>query len=73
MATGVKKETTIALIHPELSPVCYGLLDREWLSKWERSNAKFPLTLAESEREFFEQKIRQHTQFTGVTSQPSKG
>ena len=73
VATGVKKETTIALIHPELSPVCYGLLDREWLSKWERSNAKFPLTLAESEREFFEQKIRQHTQFTGVTSQPSKG
>ena len=73
VATGVKKETTIALIHPELSPLRYALLDRDWLSKWERSNAKFPLTLAETERTDFEQKIRQHTQFAGVTSLPPKG
>jgi queuine tRNA-ribosyltransferase len=63
VATGVKNETTIALIHSEKSLSRYPLLDREWLSKWERSNAKFPAMLATSDQPSFEQAIRTHSQF----------
>jgi len=63
VATGVKSETTIALIHPEKSLSRYSLLDREWLSKWERSNAKFPAMLSVSDQPSFEQAIRSHSQF----------
>jgi hypothetical protein len=41
----------------------YPLLDREWLSKWERSNAKFPAMLAASDQPSFELSIRTHSQF----------
>ena len=63
VATGVKNETTIALIHPEKSLSRYPLLDREWLSKWERSNAKFPAMLAAFDQPSFEHSIRTHSQF----------
>jgi queuine tRNA-ribosyltransferase len=63
VATGVKNETTIALIHPEKALSRYPLLDREWLSKWERSNAKFPAMLSVSDQPSFEQAIRSHSQF----------
>ena len=53
----------VALIHPEKALIRYALLEREWLSKWERSNAKFPAMLSVSDQPSFEQAIRSHSQF----------
>ena len=58
--TGPKEETTIALTRPLASRE---LLPADWLQKWERSGAKFPLGLEESEHAGFEQRIRSHPQF----------
>jgi queuine tRNA-ribosyltransferase len=59
--TGPKEETTIALTKPSADRE---LLSPEWLLKWERSGAKFPMGLSDSEVGTFELKIRSHPQFT---------
>jgi queuine tRNA-ribosyltransferase len=66
IATGPKEATTIAFTratgarnHP-LSPQ---LLGQQWLTRWRRSHAKFPTTLANEERSHFEQLIETHPQF----------
>ncbi len=62
VGTGPKQETTIACTTPHLSN--QQLLDRLFLEKWERSDAKFPSGLADILRPEFSQAIRNHLQFT---------
>jgi len=66
VGTGPKSATTIAFTratgageHP-LSP---RLLGQQWLTRWRRSQAKFPTTLANEERDHFEKLIETHQQF----------
>jgi queuine tRNA-ribosyltransferase len=68
IGTGPKATTTIAFTratgareHP-LSP---RLLGQQWLTRWRRSHAKFPPTLANEERADFEKLIETHPQFCG--------
>jgi queuine tRNA-ribosyltransferase len=65
-SAGEKEETTIALT-PEafrqLSPYRHELLAADWLTKWNRSNAKFPGDMPAHECSAFEQIIRGHEQF----------
>ncbi len=63
-SAGAKEETTIALtpaaaasVHP------YPLLDRVWLGRWNRSQAKFPAEITPDEQPAFENRIRAHEQF----------
>ncbi len=58
VGTGVKKETTVAFAGKGKRPTYYTWLDEVWLAKWERSQAKFPESLPESEREEFEKRVR---------------
>lgn len=60
VGTGPKDETTIALTRPRADR---DLLAPDWLQKWERSGAKFPLGLSAEEAVRFEQVIRSHPQF----------
>ncbi|HZA53796.1 MAG TPA: tRNA guanosine(34) transglycosylase Tgt, partial [Candidatus Udaeobacter sp.] len=60
VGTGPKSDTTIAFTtakgagdHP-LSPC---LLGEEWLARWRRSGAKFPTTVSNEERPYFEKLI----------------
>jgi queuine tRNA-ribosyltransferase len=64
--TGPKHETTIALTpaavqRPGAPP--RDLLGADWLEKWDRSAAKFPVELADDDRPAFEALIRGHAQF----------
>jgi queuine tRNA-ribosyltransferase len=66
IGTGPKSATTIAFTratgagdHP-LSP---RLLGQQWLTRWRRSQAKFPTTLTNEERPQFEKLIETHPQF----------
>ena len=65
-STGEKVETTIALT-PQALGIPTGqsrdLLAADWLVKWNRSKAKFPEGMPESEQPAFEQVIRGHPQF----------
>ncbi len=65
-SAGVKEETTIALTPAALgSPFTrdYQFLAAEWIGRWNRSQAKFPVELSAGERPEFEEQIRQHPQF----------
>jgi len=68
---GEKQETTIALT-PQVaeSESCrrFDLLADDWLQKWNRSGAKFPLHLAPEEHAEFENSIRQHAQFQRLSA-----
>jgi queuine tRNA-ribosyltransferase len=64
-ASGPKGETTVAL-----TALAHGslvsreeLLGREWLGRWERSDARGPLGVSDSERADMESRIREHEQF----------
>jgi queuine tRNA-ribosyltransferase len=65
--TGPKSATTIAFTRATgagdhlFSP---RLLGQEWLTRWRRSQAKFPLTLTSEERSHCEQLIETHPQFS---------
>jgi len=68
VGTGPKPATTIAFTkatgagnHP-LSP---RLLGQQWLTRWRRSHARFPMTLTNEERAHCEQLIETHPQFFG--------
>jgi queuine tRNA-ribosyltransferase len=65
VGTGVKKDTTVALTPGWSGAPRHALLGAEWLGKWDRSQAKFPEGLSESERAAFEALIRRHPQFAG--------
>ena len=68
---GAKEETTIAL-----TPVAYAarwthrdeVLSEDWLVRWNRSGAKFPLGLAAAEHDAFERSIRNHPQFKRLSA-----
>ena len=66
IGSGPKSDTTIAFTrargagdHP-LSP---RLLGQEWLTRWRRSDAKFPTGLSNEEKAHFEKLIETHQQF----------
>jgi len=63
---GPKASTTIAFTRAEGAqdhPLSPPLLGQEWLTRWRRSGAKFPPTLAHEERAQFESFIESHQQF----------
>ena len=63
---GAKEETTIALTPAALgSPFSrsYELLAAEWVGRWDRSRAKFPVEVPVERRPAFEEQIRRHEQF----------
>lgn len=66
--TGPKGETTIGFTHPALVWRRPQLLDAEWLGRWERSDARFPLTLSENPDEEALARVRSHQQFASVLS-----
>ena len=62
-ATGPKGQTTIALTEGALRWRSSSLLGREWLERWERSHARWPLSLTgENQTEYLE-RVRGHSQF----------
>lgn len=62
-ATGPKVQTTVALTSGALPWRKDSLLGRDWLERWERSGARWPLTLSgEQEPEMLE-RVRKHPQF----------
>ncbi len=67
-ATGIKSETTIAMTPQAAAGVGkrHRQLDATWLSRWQRSTAKFPASLPIEEQECFAGKITAHPQFQGL-------
>jgi queuine tRNA-ribosyltransferase len=66
IGTGPKAETTIAVsTSPQQVHVHRGevLLGVDWLGRWERSGARFPIGILENEIPSFETIIRNHQQF----------
>lgn len=61
--TGPKAETTIASTLPALAWRKGQLLDSEWLSKWGRSDAKWPLMLSDTREENSCERVSAHPQF----------
>jgi queuine tRNA-ribosyltransferase len=73
VGTGAKSDTTIAFTtaqgvrdHPS-SP---RLLGAEWLTRWRRSDAKFPPALSNEARAHFEKLIESHRQFSSDSLKP---
>src|ERR1700677_2618246 len=65
-STGDKEETTIAFTPGALLGEFarnHDLLGADWLAKWNRSGARIPLWVPESEQIAFEQSILNHPQF----------
>jgi queuine tRNA-ribosyltransferase len=63
-ATGPKSTTTVAYNNPTLAhKQGVSLLGKEWLSRWERSDAKVAQTLRKSDEQEFQERIRRHFQF----------
>jgi queuine tRNA-ribosyltransferase len=68
LGTGAKEETTMALtpraiMRRQAEGGLDALLGDEWLSRWERSDAKFPPTLTPDHEPRFATLIRGHQQF----------
>jgi len=62
-ATGPTGQTTVALTEGALPWRGATLLGAEWLDRWERSDAKWPLSLTgENQAEYLE-RVRSHPQF----------
>jgi len=66
VSTGPRAATTVAMTrldaihHDKDTP---RLLGADWLTRWRRSDAKFPVSLPVEAREEFERRIEQHPQF----------
>lgn len=63
--TGPKGETTIALNSAALPWRKEQLLGAEWLQRWERSDARWPLSLDEKKEDQMLERVRRHPQFAG--------
>ena len=61
---GDRVETTVALT-PEASGGRYELLGVDWLTRWERSGARIPAGVRETEQAAFEAAVLGHSQFRG--------
>jgi queuine tRNA-ribosyltransferase len=69
IGTGPKSETTIAFTRPtgaQDHPFSPRLLGHPWLSRWRRSDAKFPATVRGQEKPVFEKLIETHPQFSTI-------
>lgn len=64
--TGPKGETTIALTKGALPWRKSQLLGAEWLERWERSDAREPLSLGSLPEAALLSRVRQHPQFEGM-------
>jgi hypothetical protein len=62
-STGHKGETTIICTAGALRWRAPQLLGKEWLEKWERSGARWPLTLAGDPEPDLLELVRNHPQF----------
>ena len=60
---GLKHETTIALTPAAARGTSRELLGADWLSKWRRSAARWPIEISPDRRADFEQRITSHPQF----------
>jgi len=63
---GPKSDTTIGFASAKGAadhPLAPRLLGREWLTRWRRSEAKFPAALSAEKRTHFEKLIESHQQF----------
>jgi queuine tRNA-ribosyltransferase len=67
LGTGPKSETTVAL-SPLAAALPHGreLLGRDWLAKWNRSDARAPLGAADGDESWVEA-VSGHPQFSGLT------
>ncbi|MBY0370707.1 tRNA guanosine(34) transglycosylase Tgt [bacterium] len=65
--TGPKAETTAAFTR-----FTEGLLGEAWLSRWQRSDARFPATIKEAARERFSSQILSHPQFSNLVDTSSQ-
>jgi queuine tRNA-ribosyltransferase len=63
-ATGPKVQTTVALTRGALPWRASTLLGKEWLDRWERSGARWPLSLSGENQVEFLERVRAHPQFT---------
>jgi queuine tRNA-ribosyltransferase len=64
LPTGNRPESTIALTAPVAAAgLRHGLLGRDWLGRWGRSQARFPSDVAASEHAAFAERILSHRQF----------
>ena len=66
VGTGPKSSTTLAFTHESGSkahPANPRLLGPEWLTRWRRSDSKFPTGLSEEAKIAFEKLIESHPQF----------
>lgn len=62
--TGLKKETTVFMTQNAVSKnEKFELLDKQWLSKWERSHSKYPDDILPEDIAAFDLLIRNHPQF----------
>jgi queuine tRNA-ribosyltransferase len=72
-STGKKAETTIAYSGPAIrSGLLAGLLGKEWLGRWERSDSRLPLGVAENSGfspAIAMKLIRDHAQFSLATAE----
>lgn len=66
VSTGPKESTTIAFSDKETAlkhKSAQSLLNKEWLERWHRSQAQFPLNLSEEDKLIFTKAIESHPQF----------
>ncbi len=67
VGTGPKSDTTIAFTRAKGAqdhPLSPRLLGKDWLTRWRRSGAKFPATLAHEAQPHFAKLIEAHAQFS---------
>ncbi len=64
--TGPKSDTTVAFNQESDALASGSLLGRDWLSRWERSDAKWPAHFNEKERAALEARVRSHSQFKSL-------
>ena len=70
IGTGPKPDTTIAFTRAKGAgdhPLSPRLLGQEWLARWRRSGAKFPVNLTSEERAHCARLIEAHQQFFSVS------
>jgi queuine tRNA-ribosyltransferase len=65
-STGPKKDTTVAYNQADEALASRCLLGSEWLTRWERSDAKWPSDFNEKQRAELEARVRNHPQFKSL-------
>lgn len=73
LGVGLRKESTIAMTeaawHQSVARGTDDALDGPWLSRWERSSARYPHGLAPDQHSHFELLVRGHLQFQSIKLQ----